>query len=61
MPKAEARALYEDVTPPPSPEEAELRELVRLASRSGRPAPRVRAAPRKRDRRTLRRLKGFDD
>ena len=58
--KAEARELYDDVTPPPSPEEAELRELVRLASRASRPA-RLQAAPGKRERRTLRRLKGIDD
>ena len=58
--KAEARALYEDVTPPPSPAEAELRELVRLASRANRSVARTRAAPGKRERRTLRRLKGLE-
>ena len=47
MPKSEARALYEDVTPPPTPEEVELRELLRLAgptpgSRQGAPDRRQR-------------------
>ena len=59
--KAEALALYEDVTPPPSPDEAQLRELVRLASRANRSVARRRTAPGKRERRTLRRLKGLDD
>ena len=42
IPKAQARQLYEDVTPPPSPEVAEARRLERLvaprgeASRPGR-------------------------
>ena len=47
MPKSEARVLYEDVTPPPTPEEVELRELLRLAgptpgSRQGAPDRRQR-------------------
>ena len=43
-----ARALYEDVTPPPTPEEVELRELLRLAG----PAPGSRqCAPDRRQRR----------
>ncbi len=54
LPKAEARALYEDLTPPPSPEEIELRRLARLAGSTGRPA----SAPDKRERRALRRLRG---
>src|SRR5215207_7125877 len=29
--KSDARALYEDTTPPPSPEEQALRDLMRLA------------------------------
>ena len=46
--KPEARALYEDVTPPPTPEEVELRELLRLAG----PAPGSRqGAPDRRQRR----------
>jgi ribosome-associated heat shock protein Hsp15 len=56
IPRAEARLLYEDVTPKPSPEEVELRRMARLA------APFVRragaGAPDKRERRELRKLKG---
>jgi len=55
IPKAEARKLYEDITPAPSPEEAEMLRLARLAR------PHVRAAqagaPDKRERRELRRMK----
>jgi ribosome-associated heat shock protein Hsp15 len=53
--KAEARALYEDLTPSPTAEEIEMRRLARLA----RPFLRSAAgAPDKRERRALRRLKG---
>jgi ribosome-associated heat shock protein Hsp15 len=56
LPKPEARLLYEDLTPKPTPEEVELRRMSRLA------APFVRrpgaGAPDKRERRELRRLKG---
>jgi ribosome-associated heat shock protein Hsp15 len=55
IPKADARKLYEDITPQPSPEEAEMLRLARLAR------PFVRAAnagsPDKRERRELRRMK----
>ena len=55
IPKAEARKLYEDITPQPSPEEAEMLRLARLAR------PHVRAphagSPDKRERRELRRMK----
>lgn len=55
IPKAEARQLYEDVTPAPSPEEIELLRMERLAR------PFVRAAgagaPDRRERRQIRRLK----
>jgi ribosome-associated heat shock protein Hsp15 len=55
IPKAEARKLYDDITPQPTPEEAEMLRLARLAR------PFVRAAnagsPDKRERRTLRRMK----
>lgn len=55
IPKADARRLYEDITPQPSPEEAEMLRLARLAR------PHVRAAqagsPDKRERRELRRMK----
>jgi ribosome-associated heat shock protein Hsp15 len=54
VPKALARELYRDVTPPPTPEETEVRRLERLA-RPLRPLRR----PDKRDRRALRRFKGF--
>lgn len=55
IPKAEARALYEDVTPPPSPAEQQLRELMRLAGPRRRPAP--PGSPDRDERRRLRRAK----
>lgn len=54
IPKAEARTLYEDRTPPPTPEESALRRLERIYRASATP-PR---APEKRERRALRALKG---
>ena len=54
VPKAGARALYEDRTPPPTPEETELRTLLRRAGRADRGGP----TPDARQRRQLRRLKG---
>lgn len=54
VPKAEARKLYEDVTPPPSPEERELLELERLARPYRRPSA---GTPDRRERRELRRMK----
>ena len=54
VPKAEAREMYEDVTPPPSPEEIEMRRLNRLF----RSAPPPSRPTDKRQRRALRRLKG---
>ena len=53
--KAEARALYEDITPPPSPEEVEARRMSRLMG----PFPSRAAAgtPDTRQRRAIRRLK----
>ena len=56
LPKAEARGLYEDVTPPPAPEDAELRELLR---RAGPAAGARQGAPRRREQRLRRHLKGF--
>ena len=50
MPKAAARALYVDRTPPPTDDEAAFQSLLRRAGR----AP----APDKQQRRQLRRLKG---
>lgn len=55
--RAEARELYEDLTPPPTPEEIEARRLERMYRAAITP-PR---APDKRQRRALRRLKGRDD
>jgi ribosome-associated heat shock protein Hsp15 len=56
MKKADARLLYEDLTPKPSPEEIELRRMARMAAPFSRPAS--AGAPDKRERRALRRLKG---
>lgn len=53
--KARARELYIDHTPPPTPEEIELRRLQRLSTPPRR--PRGAGAPKKRERRDLRRLK----
>jgi ribosome-associated heat shock protein Hsp15 len=55
--KLEARALYEDLTPPPTPEEIETRRLERMYRAAASP-PR---APDKRQRRALRRIKGRAD
>jgi len=55
VPKADARLLYEDVTPKPSPEEVELRRLARMAAPFTRPAS--AGTPDRRERRALRRLK----
>lgn len=55
VPRAEARELYADVTPPPTPEEVEARRLARLVRPFARPAS--AGAPDKRERRALRRLK----
>jgi ribosome-associated heat shock protein Hsp15 len=52
--KGEARQLYEDLTPPPTAEEIEMRRIERLY-RAAMSPPR---APDKRERRDLRRLKG---
>ncbi|HEX6464569.1 MAG TPA: RNA-binding S4 domain-containing protein [Vicinamibacterales bacterium] len=54
--KSQARLLYEDVTPRPTPEEIELRRIARMAAPFTR--PRSLGAPDKRERRELRRLKG---
>jgi len=52
VPKAQARTLYEDLTPAPSPEEIAARRFERLS----RPVHAGR--PDSRDRRSLRKLKG---
>lgn len=53
--KADARALYEDTTPPPSPEEQALLDLIKLAG--PRRSPRPMGTPDRRERRRLRREK----
>jgi ribosome-associated heat shock protein Hsp15 len=55
VPRARARALYEDVSPPPTPEELEARQVARLMRPFLKAAP--SGSPDKRDRRALRRLK----
>ena len=55
--KAQARELYEDLTPAPSAEEIELRRMERIY-RAAMTPPR---APDKRQRRALRKMKGRDD
>ena len=57
--KADARRLYDDVTPPPSAEEQALLDLIRLAG-PRRPRGPV-AAPGRDERRRLRRLKEGGD
>ena len=59
LPKAEARLLFEDTTPPPSPEEQAMLDLMRLAGPRRRPGPLV--TPDRRERRRLRREKEGDD
>jgi ribosome-associated heat shock protein Hsp15 len=56
VPRAEARNLYEDRTPPPSPEEVEARRLERVfrASMGVQPS----RPPSKRERRAILKLKG---
>jgi ribosome-associated heat shock protein Hsp15 len=55
MKKADAKLLYEDLTPKPSAEEIELRRMARLAAPFRSPTA---GAPDKRERREIRRLKG---
>jgi ribosome-associated heat shock protein Hsp15 len=57
VPKAEARQLYDDLTPPPTPEEVALRRLERQYRAAATPP----ARPDRRERRALRRLKRGDD
>jgi ribosome-associated heat shock protein Hsp15 len=51
--RTEARELYEDLTPPPTPEEIELRRLERIYRASVTPPH----APDKRERRQRRKMK----
>ena len=55
--RAEARSLYEDLTPALTPDEREARKLERMY-RAAMTPPR---APDKRQRRALRKLKGRDE
>jgi ribosome-associated heat shock protein Hsp15 len=54
--KADARLLYVDLTPKPSPEEVEMRRMERIYRAQMTPPK----APDKRQRRALRRLQGKD-
>jgi len=56
LPKPQARELYEDVTPPPTPEQLQLLWALRHA-RPPAP-PRGAGRPEKRDRRRLDKLRG---
>lgn len=53
IPRAEARLLYDDTSPKPTPEEIELRKLERIYRAAATPPTR----PDRDQRRTLRRLK----
>ena len=59
IPKAEARRLYDDTTPPPSKEEQALIDLIKLAGPRRHRA--ALGAPDRRERRRLRRIKEGDD
>jgi ribosome-associated heat shock protein Hsp15 len=52
--RADARELYEDVTPAPTPEEVAMRRMERLARQF---MPASAGSPDKRERRQLRRMK----
>ena len=54
--RADARRLYEDLTPPPTAEEVEMRRQERLYRAAVTPPK----APDKRERRALRKLRGRD-
>ena len=53
LPRAEARLLYEDTSPKPTPQEVELRKLERIYRAAATPPTR----PDRDQRRTLRKLK----
>jgi ribosome-associated heat shock protein Hsp15 len=55
LPKAQARELYEDVTPPPTPEEQAVADILRAGRMSMAPS-----VPDKRERRERRRIRGLD-
>jgi ribosome-associated heat shock protein Hsp15 len=52
--KAEARLMYEDLTPPPTPEEIEARRAERMYRAAVTPLP----SPDKRQRKELRKIRG---
>ena len=54
--KTDAKQLYEDLTPPPTPQEIELRRTQRVY----RAAMNATGSPDKRQRRALRKMKGRD-
>lgn len=54
--KSQARTLYEDLTPPPTEEELEMRRMNRLAPPPA--PPRGLGRPEKRDRRKIERFRG---
>ncbi len=56
LPKAEARALYDDQTPAPTPQEVEMRRLERIY----RAASQTKARPTRDERRARRRMSGKD-
>lgn len=58
IPKADAKKLYEDVTPPPSPAEQQLLDLIKLASPKRR--QQALGSPTRDERRRLRRAKEGD-
>ena len=55
VPKAQARELYEDVTPPPTPEEQAVADILRAGRLATAPS-----VPDKRERRERRRIRGLD-
>jgi len=57
--RKEARGLYEDITPQPTPEEVEQRRIDRLARAFMR--PQSAGTPDRRERRQLRRMKEGSD
>lgn len=57
--RKDARALYEDITPPPTAEEIEQRRIDRLARAFMR--PQTAGTPDRRERRQLRRMKEGDE
>ena len=56
LPKAAARELYEDRTPPPTAEEVEMRRIERLFKATTT----SKARPDRRNRQDMRRLRGKD-